>query len=61
MPLRYLLILKEARSIILKMAFLAKDPRYHVYYNKNINKFSRLVIKEANDNCKFYNIYIGMG
>jgi hypothetical protein len=28
MPLKYL-ILKEALSIILKMAFPAKDPRYH--------------------------------
>jgi hypothetical protein len=61
MPLRYLLILKEARSIILKMAFPAKDPRYHAYYNKKINRLSRLVIKEASYNCKFFNIYIGMG
>jgi hypothetical protein len=61
MPLRYLLILKEVRLIILKMAFLAKDPRYRAYYNKKINRLSRLVIKEASYNGKFFNIYIGMG
>jgi len=61
MPLRYLLILKEARSIILKMAFTAKDPRYHAYYNKKIKRLSRFVIKEGSYNCKFFNIHIGMG
>jgi len=35
------------------MAFLAKDPRYHA--------LNWLVIKEASDNCKFFNIFIGMG
>jgi hypothetical protein len=39
----------------------AKDPRYHAYYNKKINRLSWFVIKEASDNCKFFNIYIGMG
>ncbi len=39
----------------------AKDPRYHVDYNKKINRLSWLVIKEASDNCNFFNIYIGMG
>jgi len=43
------------------MAFLAKDPRYHAYYNKKINRFNWLVIKEASDNYKLFNIYIGMG
>jgi hypothetical protein len=43
------------------MAFPAKDPRYHAYYNTKINRLSQLVLKEANDNCKFFNIYIGMG
>jgi hypothetical protein len=42
------------------MAFPTKDPRYHAYYNNKINRLSQLVIKEANDNCKFFNIYIGM-
>jgi hypothetical protein len=43
------------------MAFPAKDPRYHVYYNKKINGRNRLVIKETSDNCKLFNIYVGMG
>jgi hypothetical protein len=43
------------------MAFPAKDPRYHAYYNKKINRLGWLVIKEASYNCKFFNIYIGMG
>jgi hypothetical protein len=43
------------------MAFPTKDPRYHAYYNKKINRFSWLVIKEASDNCNLKNIYIGMG
>jgi len=43
------------------MAFLAKDPRYHAYYSKKINRLNWLVIKEASDNCKFFNIFIGMG
>jgi hypothetical protein len=43
------------------MAFPTKDPRYHAYYNKKIDRLSWLVIKEANDNCKLFYIYIGMG
>jgi hypothetical protein len=42
------------------MAFPAKDPRYHAYYNKNINRLSQLIIKEANDNVNFL-VFIGMG
>jgi len=42
------------------MAFPTKDPRYHSYYNKKINRLSWLVIKEVSDNCKLFNIYIGM-
>jgi hypothetical protein len=43
------------------MAFPIKDSRYHAYYNKKIDRLSWLVIKEASDNCKFFNIYISMG
>jgi hypothetical protein len=40
------------------MGFPTKDPRYRAYYNKKINRFSQLVIKETSDNCNFKNIFI---
>jgi hypothetical protein len=49
----------QSSNSFLKMAFLVKDPRYHAYYNKKINRLSRLVIKEVSDSPRICVLSLG--